>query len=120
MNNFLDKLLEFGSLSVKRLCKALFVTGFIALLIKSFMFGYMVYQTNTYMKTIRDANFFTGVEVNNFPLGLFCGLAYLIIGTFLWRLICEIIYIVLRYFKNNTNLSPNEKNKNKGDAQNEA
>lgn len=94
--------LKFGRISVKQLCSLLFWIGSVGILTASSMGGYHIYLTNTYQKVIRQGNWYTGVEANNLPLGLFCGILYFVIGVLTWRLICEIIYIILQYFQNNT------------------
>lgn len=106
--DFLKRLFTFGACSLEKICSILFITGSILWLMKAFNIGRMVYLTNTYTKMLKNGVFYTGIEVNNLPLALLVGLISFVIGALFWRLICEIIYIVLRYFKNNTNLPSKE------------
>lgn len=98
----MDKFLDFGSISIKKLTTLLFVTGTAGIFAAACLNGYSIFQTYTYETMVLQGEWYTGAEVNNLPLGIFCGMIYFTIGVLLWRLMCEIIYIVLIYFRSNT------------------
>ena len=99
MKNFLD----FGRFNVRTLTEMLFWVGSFGIAIASWLVGYSVAVTNVWHRTVQYAEGrWTGVVQNNWPLGLLAGLTFFIISFLFWRLICEMIYIVLNYFKENT------------------
>jgi hypothetical protein len=100
----INKFLDFGCLSVRKITTLLFWIGAVTLIIAAIMQGYGVYLTHTYQRTVSQGDgWFTSMEVNNHPLGITYGIIFFVLGILLWRLICEIIYIILNYFKSNTN-----------------
>ena len=99
----LGDFLDFGKLSLKKLMTLFWIIGTIAVLVASWTYGYGIYLANTRFITVSQGDgWYTGVEVNHLPLGIFAGLFYFVMGVLLWRLVCEAIYIVLNYFKENT------------------
>ena len=101
--NVSDRFLDFGKLSVKKLMTLLFLIGTIGIFAAACARGYMVALTHTYFRTVSyGGGWFSSVEVNNWPLGFLAGVLYFVIGTLLWRLVCEMLYIILSYFKENT------------------
>jgi len=106
VNNSLNNFLSFGSISVRKLSLLFFWIGALVLLVIACAQGYVIYLTHTYHTTIRQTvdgvTWYTGAEVYNLPLGITYGVFFFIIGVLLWRLVCEVIYIVLSYFKSNT------------------
>jgi hypothetical protein len=97
-----SKFLTFGSISVEKLSKLIFGTGAIGILIAACIGGRNVYLTHAYDTLIKQGDWYTGAQVNNLPLGIAYGVVYFLLGTLSWRLICEIVYIILTYFKTNT------------------
>lgn len=97
------KVFQIGEIPSKILITILFYTGFIPILYKSVLFGKTVYLTHTYQKTIKVGDWYTGEEVNNLPLGIFQGVILFLIAVVIWKVVCEIIFIVVRYFEKSIN-----------------
>lgn len=93
------KIYQFGEISSKLLISLLFYTGIIPILYKSTAFGKSVYLHNTYETTIRVGDYYTGKEVNNQPLGVFAGVVFFLIAIIIWKIVCELIFIIIRYFE---------------------
>ena len=99
MENFFD----FGRCSVKTLTKLLFWIGSVGIAAASCVVGYSVSTAHVWHRTVQIADgWWTGVTQNHWPLGVFAGVFCFVIGFLLWRLMCEMIYIILNYFKENT------------------
>ena len=99
----LDRFLDFGKLSVKKLMTLLFLIGTIGIFAAACARGYMVALTHTYFRTVpQGGGWYTSVVVHNWPLGFLVGVLCFVIGTLLWRLVCEMLYIILSYFKEST------------------
>lgn len=99
----MSKFLDFGCIGIKKLSILLFGIGTMGIFAAACINGYSIFLANTYETMIKQGDWYTAVEVNNLPLSILCGVLYFTIGTLFWRLLCEIIYIVLEYFKSNTN-----------------
>ena len=94
--------INFGKLSVKKLTGLFWGIGTIAVFAAAWTYGYGVYLANTRIIMVsQGGGWSTGMEVNHLPLGIFAGAVYFVIGALIWRLVCEGIYIVLNYFKEN-------------------
>jgi hypothetical protein len=99
----MEKFLDFGSYGVKRLTELLFWAGSLGVAVASWFIGHGVSAANVWHRTVQQADgWWTGVAQNNWPLGIFVGLLCFVIGILFWRLVCEMIYIILNYFKENT------------------
>ena len=99
----MKRFLEFGRCSVKMLASLFFWTGSLGIAVASWFVGYNVALTHVWHRTVQRADgLWTGVVQNNLPLGIFVGLLCFIISILFWRLVCEAIFIVLNYFKENT------------------
>ena len=100
-----DKFLNFGKYNLNNLIGTLFWLGTLPQIFYACMMGNYVFRTNTVEKVIQQArDTYTIQEVNNLPLGVLAGIASFILGVILWRIFCEIVFIIVRYFKNNTNM----------------
>ncbi|PKM49706.1 MAG: hypothetical protein CVV02_14625 [Firmicutes bacterium HGW-Firmicutes-7] len=89
---------EFGDMSLKSIIRYLYLMGCITLLYKAFLVGRVLYLTNTYAKETSymqgGQQWYSSIEVNNMPLGLFGGLAFFIVSLLIWKIICELLYII--------------------------
>lgn len=94
----LKRLLEFGEIPVKSLIRYLFSIGSFIIVYRAYIFGKALYLTNYYEKAINyiqdGQRWYTYEEVNNLPLGLTGGIIYFIAGLLIWKLICELLYII--------------------------
>ncbi|MDF2614538.1 MAG: hypothetical protein K0S71_2324 [Clostridia bacterium] len=100
-----SKILDFGNIEIKFLCKILFFCSAVAVAIGAFRAGYITYISNTYEKALQtngQLKLYTVVEVNNLPLGILYGLLVFGIGLAVARIVCEIVYIILQFLKSNT------------------
>lgn len=93
----------FGSMSVQKLCTLFFIIGSAGVLFFAIRFGYFISTVFKYdrMFTQYDGTY-TFILSNNPFVGMLAGFLALGLGLLLWRLICEALFIVLTYFKNNT------------------
>ena len=99
----MKKLNSFGSCDLGTLVQVLFWIGNLPLVIFSFFLGNHAYHTNTYMKIIeRSGNSSRSIEVNNLPLGVVVGILAFASGIIIWRIICEFLYIIIKYYKDNS------------------
>ena len=99
MNNLLD----FGRYSAKTLASLFFGIGSLGIAVASWFVGHNVASTHVWHRTVQHADgWWTGVSQNHVPLGIFAALLCFIISVLFWRLVCEAIYILLNYFKENT------------------
>lgn len=98
----MKKWFAFGQVSLRQLCTVLLAAGLILLAVSAIGTGISVYASNTYFTMVQQGEWYTGVEVNNLPLGIAAGLLVFVVGGILWRICCEAVFIVLRYFQNNT------------------
>lgn len=73
--------------------------GEAVLLLRSIEFGRTVYYTVMTMGKITEYAF---EEVKNMPRAIIAGIAFLIISIIIWRMICEIIFIIIRCLVCNT------------------
>ena len=95
---------SFGKLKLGFAVSILFWFGNVPLIIGSYLFGKYIYLSSFIDKTVKlSNNMYTSEKVNNLPLGIFIGIIAFIAGIILWRIICEFIFIIVKYFKNNTN-----------------
>ncbi|SHH81757.1 DUF4282 domain-containing protein [Desulfosporosinus lacus] len=98
---------KLGEMVSYKAISILFYVGFIPLIAQSYMLGKNIYETNTYSKSIQvNQNgqiWLTGQEVNNIPLGILGGLVSFIVTMIIWKIICELLIIVFRYFEAGTN-----------------
>ena len=100
--NSMNKLLDFGSMSIKMLTELFFWIGSVPILVNSILLGYIIALSTTWDRMVQTGDsVWTGVESNNYPLGIFSGILAFILCVLLWRLICEVIYIILNFFKSN-------------------
>lgn len=88
-----------GRIEAVTLISILFYTGIIPIVFKSIGFGKNVFLNNTYQIIVKEGEWFTGKEVNNLSLGIFQGILHFIISIIIWKIVCEILLIILRYFE---------------------
>ena len=99
----MKKFLEFGRFSVKMLASLFFWVGSLGVAAASWTVGYSVALTFVWHRSVHLGDgWWTSVARNHLPLGIFAGLLCFLFGMLFWRLVCEAIYIVLNYFKENT------------------
>jgi hypothetical protein len=91
--------LKFGNTGSYELVLVLFYIGIIPIAYKCIQFGKWVYLNNTYQITVKQGDWFTGKEVNHLPLGIFQGVILFIVSIIIWKIICEMLLIVLKYFE---------------------
>jgi hypothetical protein len=99
----LNWLKGFGNITAQRAMTILFYLGITPLFISSIMLGKYIYLTNKYFKNTtykeNGSQWFTQVEANNLPLGIFLGIIYYVIGIQIWKIICELLIIIFRCFE---------------------
>ena len=99
-NNKTKWLTKFGETTAKDVISALFFIGLLPLLYGSVLFGKYLYLNSMYSKSIsfiRDGTqYYTPVEVNNLPLGIFGGLIFFILIVLVWKIVCELLIIIFR------------------------
>ena len=93
----------FGSMSVQRLCTLFFFIGSAGVVVTAIRLGYLISKVFPAERMVRQFDgWYTSTQSPNGLLGLLGGLLVLGLGLLLWRLVCEALFIVLTYFKNNT------------------
>lgn len=94
----IKKFFQFGEESLKSIITYLFSIGSFIVAYKAFIFGKAIYLVNFYNKEIsyfKDGQrWYTGKEVNNLPLGIVGGIMYFIVIILIWKLVCELLYII--------------------------
>lgn len=99
------KWFTFGHIPAIHLVTLLFYTGLIPIVYKAIAFGKSTSLQHTIMKTVPDGRgMYTGIEVPNASLGILYGLLAFAIGVVVWKVVCEILLIVLRYFERARNV----------------
>ncbi|WP_088833174.1 hypothetical protein [Paenibacillus tyrfis] len=94
-----NKLFKFGETPPIRLITVLFYTGWIPIAYKAILFGEEIYRTNTYMATVKEGYFYTAKAVNDLPKGFVYGVVAFAVAVVIWKIFCEILLIVLRFFE---------------------
>lgn len=99
----IKKLLQFGEAKLKTIITNLFCMGCVLIAYKAFIFGKEIYLANFYFKSIKyvqnGQRIYTEREVNNLPLGIFGGVIYFIVILLIWKLVCELLYIIFERIK---------------------
>ncbi|MCP1305719.1 hypothetical protein [Paenibacillus tyrfis] len=90
---------KFGETPPIRLIKVLFYTGWIPIAYKAALFGEEIYSTSTYMTTVKEGYFDTAKAVNDLPKGIVYGVVAFVVAVVIWKIFCEILLIVLRFFE---------------------
>ncbi|EGW39470.1 hypothetical protein DOT_2523 [Desulfosporosinus sp. OT] len=96
----------FGKITSFRAITILFYFGLLPLIVPSFYMGNFIYLTNTYSTEIQTS--FNGQlmstfqDVNNVPLGVIGGVVTFIILSIIWKMVCELLIILFKYFETNT------------------
>ncbi len=98
----IEKIFKFGEITSKTLVTILFYTGILPIIYQSIEFGKTVYLNNFVEITVKNGDWYTGKEINNLPLGIFQGVIVFLISIIIWKVICEIIFIMVRYFEINS------------------
>ncbi len=96
----MNMIIKFGEVSINKICIMCFWTSILFGIINSIMIGWIVYS-NTYVnKAVNTANnLLIFREVNDMPLAMVVGIVCFIISIILSKAICEILFIILSYFK---------------------
>ena len=98
--------LSLGKWSVNRIIHYLFYAGMIPIAFQAYTFGKFLYLNNTYLKGasyIQDGQqVYTDYPVPHAPLGFFGAIAFFIVGLLIWKLTCELLLIMFRFFESNT------------------
>ncbi|QDH20255.1 hypothetical protein [Saccharibacillus brassicae] len=98
-----DKFFEFGRKSAVELIRTLFYAGTLPILYASYRFGEHFALAHPVLGTVfRQDDFYRVGEKSGWILGLMMGGAALIILVTLWKVICEMLLIALRYFERGT------------------
>lgn len=99
----------FGRFSVGGLCRLVFWAAMLLNGLSAVALGQLIYLTTTYERTITypdalnpDMLWHSSEIAANLPGAIVGGLLVFVVGVFVWRLVCEVLFIVLRYFRNNT------------------
>lgn len=94
----LKRLFQFGGKSIEALIKYLFVFGNFIIMYNAYAFGKSIYLTTYYEQGIsyiqEGQRWYTTEKVNNLPLGIVGSIAYFIITLVIWKVICELLYII--------------------------
>lgn len=95
-----------GKITSFRAITILFYFGLLPLIVPSFYMGNFIYLTNTYSTPIETS--FNGQpistfqDVNNVPMGVIGGVVTFIILSILWKMVCELLIILFKYFETDT------------------
>ncbi|MDR3599480.1 MAG: hypothetical protein P4L49_03190 [Desulfosporosinus sp.] len=96
----------FGKISAFRAITIIFYLGLLPLIIPSFYMGNFIYLYSTYSTQIETSlngqPVSTFQDVNNVPLGVIGGVVTFIILSVLWKMVCELLIILFKYFETNT------------------
>lgn len=87
------RLCRFGSISLESLFKVLFIAGLCFPLMGALALGNWAYRAVVIMREVSE-----GVQVgtNSLPLGVLVGLIAFAVGAVLWRVGCELLFIVFK------------------------
>lgn len=100
----LDRFLDFGKMEAIRIAEYLFWIGTALSAIPSFMLGKYLYMTTTYNKEIsyiqNGEQWFTYKQVNNLPLGIGGAVFTFLVSIFIWKIVCEVLYLAIRCMEN--------------------
>lgn len=98
-----DKILGFGNFSSRLLISLLFYTGIIPIFYLSVAFGKRVYASHFVQTTVKEGDWYTGKTINDLPISVFQGTVAFLVSIVMWKLICELLLIVFRYFETKSN-----------------
>lgn len=94
-----------GKMSVKSIIKKLFYLGAVIIAGRSFIWGRYLFMNHKYHKEIsyieKGQEWHSFKLVNNLPLALVGGIVYFFVILFIWKLICELLYIIFMRINNN-------------------
>ncbi len=98
MNENIRKFVEFGEMTLKSIITFLYGIGCIIIIYKAYLWGKSIYLTSFYEKQIsyfRDGErWITSEPANNLFLAVLGFVVYFIIAAVVWKLICELLYII--------------------------
>lgn len=94
-----DKIFRFGSLSSRVLITILFYTGIIPIFYQSVAFGKQVYASHFVQTTVKEGDWYTGKTINDLPISVFQGTVAFLVSIVMWKVICELLLIIVRYFE---------------------
>jgi hypothetical protein len=92
----IKKFVEFGEMTLKSIITFLYGIGCIIIIYKAYLWGKSIYLTSFYQKQINDFQngWLTFETVNNLPLAILGFVVYFIIIAVVWKLVCELLYII--------------------------
>lgn len=97
------KLFGIGETSAKRAVSSLFYVGLAIVSYRSIVFGRHLYLAYTYQKKLqifRDGVYtVTYRTVNHLPLGILGGIVFFVLSVVAWKILCELVYIIVRAFE---------------------
>lgn len=94
-----DKIFGFGHLSSRFLIALFFYTGIIPIVYQCVVFGKQVYATHFVETTVKEGDWYTGKTINDLPITIFQGTVAFLVSIVMWKVICELLLIVVRYFE---------------------
>ncbi len=90
---------DFGVMSTKGIIKNLFFMGILIIVYRAFLYGKSLYLTHFYEKMVKYTEggdqWYTTQNVNNPVYGILGFIIYAVVFIVIWKLICEIIYIII-------------------------
>lgn len=94
----IKKIITFGEMSLKSIITFLYWIGCIPIIYKAYLWGKSIYLTSYYEKQISylqdGQKWFTSEMVNNLPLAILGFIIYLTVSFVVWKLICELLFII--------------------------
>ncbi|MDO0824642.1 hypothetical protein [Desulfosporosinus nitroreducens] len=95
-----------GKTTSFRAITILFYMGLIPLIVPSYFLGNFIYLTNTYFEEVQSIYngqpILSFQDINNAPLGVLGGVVTFVVLSILWKVLCELLIILFRYFESNT------------------
>jgi len=101
----LNKIFSLQKRAASEILSLMYKAGMIPLMYKSYLFGRYIYINNSYEKDFsfiqNGERLYSSKPVNNVPLGIIGGIILFIILVIIWKLICELLLIILEFFETN-------------------
>jgi hypothetical protein len=98
MNNRIRTFIDFGEMPLKTIVTFLYCIGCVIIIYKAFIWGKSIYLTTFLDKQISymqdGQRWYSSETVNNVPLGVLGFIIYFVVFSLVWKLICELIYII--------------------------
>lgn len=98
-----DPFFEFGRKSALELVRTLFYAGLLPILYAAYRFGKMFALMHPIQgMSLQSDGFYAGSERPGWILGLIAGGTALIVAVIVWKAVCEMLLVALRYFERGT------------------